>query len=67
METRKLYRSQSDKMLSGVCGGLARYLNLDSSIIRLIFVLLSFFGGHGILIYLILWIVMPVEPSALPV
>ncbi|NPV86587.1 MAG: PspC domain-containing protein [Anaerolineae bacterium] len=61
MENRKLYRSDSDKMIAGVCGGLAKYLNLDSSIVRLIFVLLFLFGGHGLLIYLILWIVMPLE------
>lgn len=61
MENRKLFRSDSDKMIAGVCGGLAKYLNLDSSIVRLIFVLLFFFGGHGLLIYLILWIVMPLE------
>lgn len=61
MEKRKLYRSPSEKMIAGVCGGLARYLNLDASIVRLIFVLLFFFGGHGLLVYIILWIVMPSE------
>ena len=66
METRKLYRSRSDKMLAGVCSGLARYLNLDTTVVRLLFVLLFFLGGHGLLIYLILWILMPVEPALAP-
>ncbi|HMD90366.1 MAG TPA: PspC domain-containing protein [Anaerolineaceae bacterium] len=66
METRKLYRSRSDKMLAGVCSGLARYLNLDTTVVRLLFVLLLFLGGHGLLIYLILWILMPVEAVLAP-
>lgn len=66
MDTRKLYRSRSDKMLAGVCSGLARYLNLDTTVVRLLFVLLFFLGGHGLLIYLILWILMPVEPVLAP-
>ena len=67
METRKLYRSQTDKMLGGVCGGLASYLGLDSTVVRLIFALLFLLAGHGLLIYLILWLVMPPEPLPLPV
>ena len=66
MESRKLYRNRSDKILAGVCGGLARYLNLDATVVRLLFVLLFFLGGHGLLIYLILWILMPVEPQLTP-
>jgi phage shock protein C len=66
MESRKLYRSRSDKMVTGVCSGLARYLNLDMTVVRLLFVLLFFLGGHGLLIYLILWILMPVEPQLAP-
>jgi phage shock protein C len=66
MESRKLYRSRSDKMLAGVCRGLAQYLNLDTTVVRLLFVLLFFLGGHGLLIYLILWILMPVEPLLAP-
>jgi phage shock protein C len=66
MESRKLYRSRSDKMLAGVCGGLSNYLNLDATVVRLLFVLLFFLGGHGLLIYLILWILMPIEPQLTP-
>ena len=61
---RRLYRSQRDRMLGGVCGGLGEYLGLDPTIIRLIFVLLALLGGHGILLYLILWLVIPPAPVA---
>jgi phage shock protein C len=65
MEPRKLYRSESDRMLAGVCGGLANYLRLDSTVVRLAFILLILLGGHGLLIYLLLWILMPIEPRVL--
>ncbi len=60
---RKLYRSRSDKMISGVCGGLARYFDIDSTIIRVIAILLGFAGGVGVIAYIILAIVMPLEDS----
>lgn len=56
---RKLYRSQSQKMIAGVCGGLAEFLGLDPTVVRLIFVLLALGAGHGVLIYLVLWLIMP--------
>jgi phage shock protein C len=62
MEPRKLVRSRTDKLIFGVCSGIGRYLGLDTTIVRFIFVLLGLFGGHGLLIYLILAIVMPPEP-----
>jgi phage shock protein C len=65
MNTRKLYRKPNEQMIAGVCSGLAEYFSLDTTIVRLLFVLLLFLGGHGILIYLILWIVMPVKPPYL--
>lgn len=58
---RRLYRSQTDKMLGGVCAGLGEYLDVDPTVIRLIFVLAALLGGHGILLYLILWLIMPPE------
>lgn len=58
---RKLYRSRSEKMLGGVCGGLAAYAGIDPVIVRLFFVLFTLAGGAGVLIYLILWIVVPEE------
>jgi phage shock protein C len=67
METKKLYRSRTDKMVAGVCGGLGKYLGFDPTLIRLIFALLVFFGvGSGLLIYLILMIIVPEEPEGAP-
>ncbi len=58
---RKLYRSRSEKVLGGVCGGLAAYAGIDPVIVRLFFVIFTLAGGAGMLIYLILWIVVPEE------
>jgi len=58
-----LYRSESNRMLGGVCGGLGDYLALDPVFIRLFFVLLFFGHGSGMMIYLILWIIMPNESN----
>ncbi len=60
---KKLYRSRTDRMLWGVCGGLARYFNIDPTIVRLIAVLTIFIDGLGILAYIILAIVVPLEGS----
>jgi phage shock protein PspC (stress-responsive transcriptional regulator) len=59
--TNKLYRSNTDKVIGGVSGGLADYLNIDVVIIRILFVLLALFGGGGVLIYIILWIAIPAQ------
>jgi phage shock protein PspC (stress-responsive transcriptional regulator) len=61
---KRLYRSRTDRMLGGVCGGLGKYFNVDPSLVRLVFVLLFVFGGSGFLLYLILWIVLPEEGRA---
>ena len=58
-----LYRSESDKMLGGVCGGLANYLSLDTTLVRLFFALLVLGSGIGLIVYLALWIIMPSESS----
>jgi phage shock protein C len=58
MEEKKLRRS-NDKMIAGVCAGLAEYFNVDAVLVRIIFVLLLLAGGPGFIIYIILWIVMP--------
>ncbi len=54
-----LHRSTTNKIIAGVAGGLGEYLNIDPTIIRILFILISIFGGSGILIYLILWLIMP--------
>lgn len=64
MNEKKLYRSNTDKMIAGVCGGLGKYLGLDPTVIRLIFALLFVFAGSGLLLYIILAVVIPLEPPA---
>ncbi len=59
MNEKQLVRSTDDRMIAGVASGVANYLNLDPTIARLLFVLLALAGGPGIIIYLILWVVMP--------
>ena len=58
MADKKLSRS-NNKMIGGVCAGIAGYLGLDPTIVRIVWVLMLFFAGFGILLYLILWIIMP--------
>ncbi len=62
MQKQGLYRSKSDRMIAGVCGGLAKRFNISSTWVRLAFVLIVFLGGAGFLLYLILWIIVPDEP-----
>jgi phage shock protein PspC (stress-responsive transcriptional regulator) len=65
-EYRRLYRSGNDKILGGVCGGLANYFKIDPAVVRIVFFLLMFGWALGILLYIILWIVLPSKdlPSA---
>lgn len=55
----RLYRDQNDKILGGVCSGLASYLRVDPTIVRLVFALITFGAGTGILLYILLWIILP--------
>jgi phage shock protein C len=61
--TRKLYRSRAHRTIAGVCCGLADYFGVDPTLIRVIFVLLNLLGGAGIVLYLLLWIIVPNEPE----
>ncbi len=58
---RRLYRSRRDRMLAGVCGGIAEYLEIDPILVRLVFLALLF-SGVGVLLYLVAWILIPEEP-----
>ena len=60
---KKLYKSNTDKQICGVCGGLAEYLNMDATIIRLILVLAVLFAGCGLLAYIIAALVIPNKPE----
>jgi len=59
---KKIYRSRSDKMIAGVCGGIGEFCDVDPTLVRLIFVVLVFLG-LSILAYIIAWIVVPLEPE----
>lgn len=63
MNDKKLYRSSTDKMLTGVCGGLGEYFVMDSTVIRLVWALVVVFTGFvpGILVYIVAAIVMPIK------
>lgn len=63
MEQKRLLRTRKDSVISGVCGGLGKHLNLDPVIIRVLFVLAVIFAGTGLLVYIVLWIVIPLEPE----
>ena len=60
---KKLYRSKTEKKIAGVCGGIAKYLNIDVTIIRLIWAIVSVFAGTGLIAYLVCALVIPEEPD----
>jgi phage shock protein C len=66
LQPRKLYRSQTNRMVAGVCGGLAEYFNVDATLIRILFVVLTVFGGAGLVLYLAMWILVPDVSKAPP-
>ena len=61
---KRLYKSNTNKMLDGVCGGIAAYFNVDATIIRLAWVLFCAMGGSGVLAYIIMAVILPREPEA---
>lgn len=61
MSEKQLYRSRTNKMVAGVCGGLGQYFDVDPTIIRLLFVLLVLANGMGVLAYLAMWLIVPEE------
>lgn len=61
MEQKKLTRSIDQRMVCGVCGGIGNYFNVDPTLIRLVWVLATFFGGSGLLVYIIAAIIIPEE------
>lgn len=62
---KRLYRSQKDKVIAGVCGGIAAHLNVDPVLVRLVYILLTFGTGlgPGLIVYIIAWIIIPLETT----
>jgi phage shock protein C len=62
---KKLYRSKTNRVISGVCAGIAEYLNIDPTVVRLIYTLLTIFTAVApfVIIYLIMWIIVPERPE----
>ena len=61
METKKLRRSRTDRSIAGVCGGLANYLGIDATILRILTLCLILFGGMSLWVYIIMWLLIPEE------
>jgi len=61
---KKLYRSNDQRILAGVCGGLGEYFSTDPTIVRLLFVAFALVAGGGLLLYLVLWLLIPQAPTA---
>lgn len=60
---KKLYRGRKNKILFGVCSGLAKYFGVDPTLVRILFIALAILKGYGIILYLLLAILMPEEPE----
>jgi len=60
---KKLTRSRTDKKIAGVCAGFGEYLDLDVTLVRLLWIMIAFFGGWGVIAYIVAWIIMPEEPA----
>lgn len=61
--TKKMYRIENGKMIAGVCGGIAKYFEIDPTVVRLAWVIFSAMGGSGVLAYIIAAIIIPIEPE----
>ncbi|MHB8102922.1 MAG: PspC domain-containing protein [Methanosarcina sp.] len=59
---KRLYRSKNNKIIAGVCSGIAEYFNIDPTIVRLLWLLLALSGGAGVIAYIIAWVIIPEEP-----
>jgi phage shock protein C len=66
LAAKKMYLSRTDRKIAGVCGGLAKYLDVDATLVRLVWVMMALFVGWGVLGYLIAWLVIPEEPLFQP-
>ena len=62
---KKLYRSVTDRKVAGVCGGIAKYLNIDTTVIRVIWAVFSLFAFVGVIAYIVCAILIPEEPTGI--
>lgn len=60
---KRLYRSDTDRRIGGVCGGLGEFFDKDPTLFRILFVVVSLFCGFGIVLYLIMWLIVPLQPK----
>jgi phage shock protein C len=65
-ELKRLYKSRTERMIDGVCGGVAKYFNVDPTLVRVAWVLMTLLGGAGILLYIVSMIIIPKEPYFIP-
>jgi phage shock protein C len=63
--SKKLYLAESDRKIAGVCGGIAEYFGVDSTLIRVLWVVFAIFAGSGVLAYLIAWLLIPRNPDSM--
>jgi phage shock protein C len=63
---KRLHRSRTEKMIAGVCGGLAEYFDIDPTLVRMVWVLISLLAGVGVLLYLVMWVITPLDLPAPP-
>lgn len=61
--TKRLYRSRTSRQLGGVCGGLGEYFNIDPTLVRLAFAVLMLWGGAGLPLYILMWVIIPEAPD----
>lgn len=66
MNTRRIYRSRRDRRLAGVAGGIGEYLEIDPTVVRILWVLSIFFGGLGVFLYIAMAFIVPLEPLPAP-
>ena len=60
---KKIYLSNQEKKIAGVCAGLGQYFDMDPVFFRILFIFFSFFGGAGVVLYLIMWLIIPRSPG----
>src|SRR5204862_7112051 len=63
ISARRLYKSRHNRIIDGVCGGVAEYFGVDPTVVRILWVLVSLLGGSGLILYIVAMIVMPVNPD----